>query len=142
MTNIQNSISDYNLKLGFKFSIKYYVKQKFIKTMSSEKDYIRLLEESVKGIEASQKEVEKLKNKGFYPGKDYEKIKLDISLSTANLSASKLNYYASKNLKESLSKSSKVQRMLTWSIVIIGGLNLIISILKNVDQSLIKCSFI
>lgn len=98
--------------------------------MDDEPKYIKLLEESAKGIESCQQEIENLEKKGFYPSKDYAKTKLDISLSVANLSASKLNYVASNKLRESLSKSSKTQRCLTLVIIIIGGANLLLSIYK------------
>lgn len=98
--------------------------------MSDEEKYIRLLEESANSIESSIAEIEGLRKEGKYPSKDYGKTKLDISLSLANLSANKLNYYASKELRKSLSKSSKRQRELTWTIIIIGGANLLLGLLK------------
>lgn len=98
--------------------------------MDYEQKYIRLLEKSAKGIESSQIEIEDLKRQGKYPSKDYAKTNLDISLSLVNSSASKLNYYASKKLSESLSKSSRTQRCLTVVIIIIGGLNLLLGIYK------------
>jgi len=68
------------------------------------------------------KKIEKLNdNAKFLIDQCYRQVEMDRAL---------LNEFIQERLTQNLKESSKRQRQLTWSIIIIGGLNLVLAILK------------